>query len=80
MTLTELAEERVRQGRLPDLRHCTKYGGPSVGRPCALCEKIIPKTEIEIEVVAESNTAVSFFVHVACCAAWSRASSSDSDP
>ena len=80
MTLTELAEERVRQGRLPDLRHCRTYGGPSVGRPCALCEKIIPKTEIEIEVVAESNTAVSFFVHVACYAAWSRAPSSDSEP
>jgi hypothetical protein len=77
MTLTKLAEERVRQGTLPDLRHCRTYGGPSVGRACALCDKIIPKMEMEIEVVAEANTAVSLFVHVACFAAWSRAPTPD---
>ena len=77
MTLTELAAERVRQGKLPDLRYCRTYGGPSVGRACALCAKSIPKQATEIEVIATANSAVSFFVHVDCFAAWSRVSTPD---
>jgi hypothetical protein len=77
MTLTELAEERVHEGRLPELRFCRTYGGPSIGRTCALCEKKIPAQTTEIEVVAKTNTAVSYFVHVDCYAAWSRIPSDD---
>ena len=77
MTLTELAAEKVRQGHLPDLRQCRIFGGPSIGRACALCEKNIPKQATEIEVVAEANTAISIFVHVDCYAAWSRAPTPD---
>jgi hypothetical protein len=77
MTLTELAEERVRQGRLPNLRKCRSFGGPSIGETCALCAKTIPQQTIEIEVVAMANTGASFFVHVDCYAAWSHAPTPD---
>ena len=77
MTLTDLAEERVHEGRLPDLRKCRTYGGPSMGRTCALCEKPIPKKATEIEVICKAANWPSIFVHLDCYAAWSRAPKHD---
>ena len=85
MTLTELADIRMSEGSLPNIRRCRTYEGPSVGRSCALCHRSIPKDSTGIEVVceaAERHTAPTsrFFVHVECCEAWARAASNDLEP
>src|SRR5215213_2622640 len=51
MTLTELSEQRLSEGSLPHWRKCRTYGGRSIGRACALCEKWIPQDAYEVEII-----------------------------
>jgi hypothetical protein len=70
--LRPLARERISKGSLPrKVRSPLLWGGNGTGQLCALCDKTIPPSEVELEVEAlVSGTLRTLRFHVLCESAW----------
>lgn len=69
--LRKRARELIHEGKLPDRAPMRVWAGAGSERSCALCNEIIPTSEIEYEVdasVGRSRRTLHF--HFACHAAW----------
>lgn len=72
--LRDRARAAIQSGKLPRQAADSTFGGPGIGKPCAICDNPIPKEQMEIEVLflrhgpeAAPNT---FHVHIWCFAVW----------
>jgi len=69
--LRPLARDRISKGRLPRKVRPPLWGGNGTGQLCALCDKTIPPSEVELEVEALVNgTLRTLRFHVLCESAW----------
>jgi hypothetical protein len=73
------ARARIREGRLPGVTHYRTWGGRGSNEPCALCDVIINRDEVEYEIEtlgAESLRLYRF--HFRCHDAWQQECAQDS--
>ena len=69
--LRPIARDRISKGHLPRKVRSTLWGGNGSGQLCALCDKTISPSEVELEVEALINGAVrTLRFHVLCESAW----------
>ena len=71
--LREQARAATRGGSIPTRPADRTWGGPGLGKPCAICQQPVRKNESEFEIEfaqAGSNRAVTLHLHVRCFAAW----------
>ena len=74
MTLIQLAQQLLSEGKLPHLDGCMTYWGPGKGNTCSICGYLISRETLEIGVRCEEGIAdAKFCVHVECYAAWAMA-------
>jgi len=71
LALRPIARERISKGHLPRKVRSTLWGGNGTGELCALCDKTILPSEVELEVEALVNgTLQTLRFHVICETAW----------
>jgi len=69
--LQERARERIRDGRLPCITDYRTWGGRGSGGPCALCDVIISRDEVEYEIEAPDPAGGRLYrFHFLCHDAW----------
>ena len=69
--LRPVARDRISKGLLPRKVRSTLWGGNGTGQSCALCDKTILPSEVELEVEALVNgTLRTLQFHVICETAW----------
>jgi hypothetical protein len=75
LILRAKARERLQAGTLPRQHVSRTFGGDGCGAPCAVCEAMVTRSQLELEVKfhqngsAEPGTATYHF-HMRCFAAW----------
>jgi hypothetical protein len=71
----------IQQGKLPSQLPQRAWGGPGVNATCAVCDRPIPKTELELEVEFVRGPGAPgldvFHVHTKCYAVWAFVSNSE---
>lgn len=66
-----VARERIARGELPDHSPSRTWGGDGSEQPCALCDKLIRRENIELEVEATVDGALRVFhFHNFCHSLW----------
>jgi len=79
-SLVEKAREAIRGGKLPARRPDRIFGGPGSQIGCAVCDELIPRSELELEVEFKRHGVNpgldSYHIHPRCFAAWETALSS----
>ena len=72
--LREQVRDVLLKGKLPLRRPVRIWGGPGIGASCAVCEHIIRRYDLELELQFERTSDVpgldKFPVHTRCFAAW----------
>jgi hypothetical protein len=73
-TLRELARAAIRRGTLPNRRPERMSGTPGVGDPCAMCDQLVTRKELEFELQfvrdGDNPGLDKLHVHVRCFAVW----------
>jgi hypothetical protein len=65
------ARERIREGRLPCITHYRTWGGRGSNEPCALCDSVIKRDEVEYEIeLLDAGSARLYRFHFLCHDAW----------
>jgi hypothetical protein len=76
--LRPIARRRIADGQLPRGTALRMWGGHGNGRPCALCDKPIGHTEVELEVEQHTDgVARTFIFHAVCQSVWQLESARD---
>src|SRR5438309_4809187 len=72
--LREKAREAIRSGKLPTRKPDRTFGGPGMGKSCAVCGDTIPPEQMEVEIEFNLDGALagrgSYHLHPWCLAAW----------
>ena len=72
--LREKAREAIRSGKLPTRKPDRTFGGPGMGKSCAVCGDTIPPEQMEFEIEFHLDGALagrgSYHQHPWCLAAW----------
>jgi hypothetical protein len=67
------AREAMKSGNLPHDRPQGIWGGRGSGEPCAVCDKVVDKEDVELELQFSSDGeagTIHYHVHARCFAAW----------
>jgi len=68
------AREAIQSGALPDEPPERTWGGPGAGARCALCDGVLSKEDVELEIEfaarGENGDRPTFHMHPRCFAAW----------
>jgi hypothetical protein len=71
LDLRQRARERIREGRLACIRHYRTWGGRGSDQPCALCDLLIGRDEVEYEIEAlDATSELLYRFHFQCHDAW----------
>lgn len=71
--LRELARVAIRSGIIPTRPADRTWGGPGLGKACAICQQPVRKDEPELEIDFDQDggsPCVTLHLHVRCFAAW----------
>lgn len=75
--LREKAREAIRNGTLPARKPDRTFGGPGSGVRCALCDELIPQSQMELEIEFKRQGVTPglarYQLHLRCLAAWETA-------